>query len=326
MLRGTLICLPRTIIWLVLSALISRCEADNGWDGQIFSFYWENDAIAGADRHYTQGAGISYLSRDDALPRWLTSISAHVPGGDLEVAAQKFGVAFSQEIYTPEDLHKPHLVEDDRPYAGWLYSVLSLQRRGTGIAGLEAIEVFRLHLGVIGPESLAEETQKTWHGTEPAGWQFQLQTEPGFILGYDRRYRIGFRNSLRTWGIDFIPYLGLEGGNVSTLGKIGLGTRFGYRIPNEFEANPTADGYNYGFYFSGGVEGRYVARNIFLDGNTFKHSHSVDRRPFVGNYNVGLTFVLKRFEIDLRHTFFTPDFKEQNTSDSVGRASLIFKF
>src|ERR1051326_6061794 len=53
--------------------------ADNGWEGRILSVTEENDASGGTDRHYTQGASISYLSRDEALPGWLARGSALLP-------------------------------------------------------------------------------------------------------------------------------------------------------------------------------------------------------------------------------------------------------
>jgi lipid A 3-O-deacylase len=45
------------------------------------------------------------------------------------------------------------------------------------------------------------------------------------------------------------------------------------------------------WYVFAGAEGRYVAHNIFLDGNTFADSHSVDRRPFVLDIQLGATLI-----------------------------------
>jgi len=42
-----------------------------------------------------------------------------------------------------------------------------------------------------------------------------------------------------------------------------------------------------GGYVFAGVEGRAVARDIFLDGNTFQKSPSVDKEPLVGELAVG---------------------------------------
>src|SRR6185436_13255600 len=125
---------------------------------------------------------------------WLNHFSSWLPALGFEVEAQKFGIALSQEIYTPEDLHATTVVLDDRPYAGWLYATGTLQRRGRMARGLPVMESLRLDAGVIGPESLAEETQKSWHGTAPQGWDNQLKTEPGINLRYDRSVLLAFRS------------------------------------------------------------------------------------------------------------------------------------
>jgi lipid A 3-O-deacylase len=38
----------------------------------------------------------------------------------------------------------------------------------------------------------------------------------------------------------------------------------------------------FGWCLFASFEGRAVARNIFLDGNTFTDSHSIDKKTFVG--------------------------------------------
>src|SRR5437762_14047256 len=113
--------LTRSLCCVLLSVLgVSSSRADNGWEGQIVSLLWENDAIAGSDKHYTQGAGLSYLSRDDALPGWLQRFSGWIPAVGYDVQAQKYGVGIMQETYTPEELRSSALVVNTQPCAGWL--------------------------------------------------------------------------------------------------------------------------------------------------------------------------------------------------------------
>ena len=47
----------------------------------------------------------------------------------------------------------------------------------------------------------------------------------------------------------------------------------------------------FNWYLFAGLEGRAVFRNIFLDGNTFTDSHSVDSKHFVGDIQAGLAGV-----------------------------------
>jgi lipid A 3-O-deacylase len=309
-----------------LLCAVPRTYADNGWDGHIFSFIWENDATAGSDRHYTQGARLSYFSKDDALPRWLNNLSSRLPAVGFDVEAQKFGVAVSQEIYTPEELRSAALVTDDRPYAGWLYGTFTLQRRGRMVRDLPVMEHIRLDLGVIGPESLAEETQASWHGTTPQGWSHQLKTEPGVNLRYDRSVLFELRSRDSSWGGDFIPFIQGSAGNVHSFLGLGSTLRYGYNVPNEFETGHKNEPGKWGAYLFGTAQGRYVFRNIFLDGNTFRDSHSVHKRPLVGDLRAGLTFVLKQVELTAAHTLVSEEFRGQRTLDTYGTATVTIKF
>src|SRR5205823_1802925 len=145
-------------------------------------------------------------------------------------------------------------------------------RRGEVSSAWQALENLRLDLGVIGPESLAREAQYIAHSSKPRGWDHQLKTEVGFDLAYERRYRYALRDKEGQWGADLVPSLIGSGGTVATFLELGTMLRFGYRIPNEFEASKQATALHYGAYLFTVADGRYVIRNIFLDGNTFTSS------------------------------------------------------
>ena len=188
------------------------------------------------------------------------------------------------------------------------------------------MENLKLDAGVIGPESLAEETQKSWHGVAPQGWGNQLKTEPGFNLRYERRvlYRIACKET--PWRGDIIPFFHASGGNVLSFVGAGSTFRFGYNIPNEFETLPREDSGKFGAYFFSTAGGRYVFRNIFLDGNTFTHSHHVDKRHLIGDVRAGLTVVLKNVELTAAHTLVSQEFKGQKSIDTYGTATVTVKF
>lgn len=50
-----------------------------------------------------------------------------------------------------------------------------------------------------------------------------------------------------------------------------------------------------------GAEGRAVGRNIFLDGNSFKDSPAVDKKPFVTDAIAGVAFTYSK--VRLSYTF-----------------------
>lgn len=313
----------RFALILLLAGLLSAA-ADNAWEGQILSFTMENDAITGDDRHYTSGARVQYASHDDALYDWTRSLSRIVPALGFEIQAEKWAVEIGQQIYTPEDLDASILVEDDRPYAAWLYARAALQRRGPGPGSSLTMEWVGLDVGVIGPEALGEEAQSTFHGDKPSGWDNQLDTEITVGLRYLRRQL--WEHRFNDWRLHLIPFIDAAAGTVDTHVGGGASVRFGYNVPNEFEVVHGATRPDWGGYIFSGIEGRWVIRNLFLDGSTFQSSHDVDKEPLVGNVSVGVGLVFKRVEVLLSHIFLTHDFKGQDDSDSFSSVTMLFKF
>ena len=76
----------------------------------------------------------------------------------------------------------------------------------------------------------------------------------------------------------------------------------------------------------GGVDGRWVWRNFFLDGNTFKDSPRVAKEPLVGEARVGVTLVLKRIEVTGALTWRTLEFETQKEADAFGSVVALLKF
>ena len=312
----------RNILFVFLLVLTAR--ADNAWEGQSLSFSLDNDTLTGNDRHYTAGTSILYLSRDDAMFDWTRWISRLLPPLGFELQAEKWGVEVGQQIYTPEDLQAAAVIRDDRPYAGWLYARAALQRRGASFGSSLGMDWFGLDIGVVGPESLAEYTQDIFHGDPPDGWHNQLETELTVNLRYVRRQL--FEQRWADWRLHLIPFFDASAGNVDTHLGGGARLRFGYNVPNEFEVPRTTTQPGWGAYVYSGVGGRWVIRNLFLDGSSFRSSHSVDKEPLIGNVSFGVGMVFKRLEILVAHTFLSHEFEEQDTDDSFTSATVVFKF
>jgi len=308
----------------VACATTWHAQAEQGWEDRIVSVTFENDAFASSDRHYTQGSFLSYLSADNTLPRWTEATLDVFPTFGYEPKAKKWGFGLGQEIYTPEDLRTSDLQVDDRPYAGWLFGRFSLQRRGVLSPRWSVLENFHLDLGMVGPESQAEDTQKVWHGDDPKGWQHQLKTEPAGALRYDRRFQFNPNTSADGWGVRLIPHVGGSAGNLATFLNGGATVRMGYNIPNEFAIAASEPGW--GVYLFGGGDGRFVVHNIFLDGNTWRDSHHVNKRAFVADVYFGMAAALKNLEISFRHVFRSREFDDQKSIDGFGSVTFAVKF
>ncbi len=116
--------------------------ADDGWERAIFTITEENDSRL-SDRHYTQGAKLSFFSADH--------VGDLLPSFGYDAARWKWGLEGGQMIFTPEKLTEKEPILNDRPYAGWLYGGIALQQRGTNSNGRGVMETARLRVGVVGP-------------------------------------------------------------------------------------------------------------------------------------------------------------------------------
>ena len=73
-------------------------------------------------------------------------------------------------------------------------------------------------------------------------------------------------------------------------------------------------------------DGRFVARDIFLDGNTFEDSHSVDRRSTVAEAAIGFSFFSGGWKISYAKVFRTREFEEQDKSHEYGSLSFSYSW
>ena len=323
--------------WLM--AWPARAEPAAERRGAILEVDEENDWFAGTDRHYTQGARMVYLGAERSAEQGWT---AGWPAIVIRPAAVRWGAELGQSIYTPENLAARLPVNYDRPYAGWLYAGAVLQRRGTTAGGLPAWENIRLQLGVIGPASLAEAQQELAHfigGFQKAyGWANQLHNEPGLALKVQRAWRLAPWKGLAD-NVDVIPHAGGSLGNVDTSLRAGALLRLGWRLPDDFGVqtidslalsaggrSASAADRTRSCYFFGGIEGRAVAYNAFLDGDLFQNSQSVDKRPFVFELKTGLAIQWNRVDLAFSLVFRSEEFVGQNRWDDFGAIVLQWNF
>lgn len=321
-----------------LCAGIHPCYA--GDDGPLVSVQFENDFFGGGtDRHFSHGSRIEVLT---SPIKWIANAADKLPWFKTERQNQRedelkarVSVSIGQNIYTPEDTYTRKPLPNERPYAGWLYA-------GIGVVanqGSNRYDKLYLEAGVVGPQSYAQDVQTYWHSMfglhVPEGWDNQLKNEPGAALYYEQARRI-FRKDLFGLETDLIPHFGGSVGNVLTHGALGTTLRFGSGLREDFgppRIRPSLPGstfYRPGkaftWYIFTGMEGRVVLYNIFLDGNTFTDSLSVDKRPFVGDLQAGLVVQWKRFRFSYTQILRTKEYEGQGDPDVFGSLSLSYHF
>ena len=197
-------------------------------------------------------------------------------------------------------------------------------------------------MGIVGRHSFAEDVQKTWHRwfdfQRPNGWDNQLKDEPGIMLSFERKWRRWWPFQALNLDGDVTPHVGANLGNVLTQGAVGLTVRVGSELSRQFDygpprIRPSLPGSDYfvtdgvfAWYIFFGVEGRGVLHNIFLDGNTFRDSHSVDKKPLVGDVQGGIAFILGNVRLAYTHVFRTKEFDSQDDTDQFGAFSISVIF
>ena len=310
--------------------------AQNNSDEGILTFQFENDIFGNTDQHFTHGTRLAWMSPEDRVPSWVKDAAAYMPTFDPG-ASKRIIYSLGQSIFTPDDIRTSTLISEDRPYAGWLYAGIGL----VSVTG-DRLDNLELDIGVIGPASFAEDVQKTWHGwfafQRPNGWDNQLENELGILLSYERKWRRWVRFKALGLDSDVTPHVGINLGNVLTQGAVGFTVRIGGDLSRHYDYGPprirpslpgsdffVSDG-GLSWYVFFGVEGRGVLHNIFLDGNTFRDSHSVDKKPLVGDVQGGIAFIVGPVRLAYTHVFRTKEFGSQDDTDQWGAFSISARF
>lgn len=304
-------------------------------DGFYTSLTFENDTFADTDRGYTNGVYASFLWPEGVMPQLARQAGETLPLFD-ENGVKRFSFAIGQSMFTPDDIKLRNPPQGQRPYAGWLYGTFGISSNTAN-----TLDQYQLTLGIVGPSSLAEQTQKIVHKAidvqEPLGWDTQLKDEPGVVLAWQRKWRPdGLAFELGPVGVDFSPYTGVALGNVFTNASIGGIWRLGVFLPNDYgppRIGPSLSGADFfvpsrkvGGYLFVGAEGRAVGRNIFLDGNTFRDSRSVDKRYFVGDLLAGFAATLGDWRLAYSQVWRSPEHEGQQGFSEYGGLTLTRRF
>lgn len=303
----------------------------------------ENDLFTGSDNNYTNGIGLSWVS--DAMDtydecnlvrRW-AELWTFLPFVGDDGFRTYASWTLAQEMHTPDDINDPDPPLDDQPYAGLLYLDSNLYAKGA-----RWTHAWQLRLGVVGPASQADDTQKWFHGLigedKPKGWDTQLPNEPVINAAYTGAYLLagGELGDWASWRIIPVANVGL--GSYFTGAGLGLYGEIGWNLVDALGGTALRQGFNtastvgvgpvdgWSVSLSGGVVGYGVAYYLPLDGTSFRSSRSVDTNPGIGMGTFGLTARYRRFVGFLGQTYFTRMFETERGNTEFGTLSLSWHF
>lgn len=299
---------------------------------EVFSLQSDNDGFtSNDDEHYTNGLELAVMFKPEEN-HWTRSIANMAPGlsgAELSYSAYRF----SHQLYTPEDIESEGLQQEDRPYAAVLsggITLVSVKQEDW----LRNFSTLTIDAGLVGQgaggEKIQREVHRVTNSDTPRGWANQLENEPFVNLGYEKRW--WFRNNLSGLELEYGPSAGGAIGNLYTYASSGVGLRIGRGLSRSMGPSsvaPVTSGVSFfdlsqevSWYLFTNVEGRYMAHNMLLDGNTFKSSHSVDKENLVGDVQLGVALIWHRWQVSFTNVWRSREFKSQEKHDQFGSINV----
>lgn len=327
----------RTIGGIVVAGIVSWMWATPILaDPGVVTLQVDNDGMVSSDDdNYTSGMEFIW-TRAVAPDHWSQRIAGGLPEGWLD-QVDALSYHLSYRMYTPVEVARRDLIEDDRPYAGLVLGGLSLYGRQPTSGAWQREEALQFDIGAVGPITAADSVQREVHrfvnAQRPRGWSHQLGNEPILNASYRRHW--WHRQSLGRLEMQHGPGVSASLGNLIVQAGAGYGLRLGQGLDNAMgwpSLGAEQGGYRHvstspgsGWHVFAALQGRYVAHNLLLDGNTVRNSHSVDRRELVGDAVLGLALTWEQWEVSLAHVWRSKEFEEQEQSTVHGALSLSYR-
>lgn len=354
----------RAALWTFISTLPFSAQAEEDRDAPLpdrgdgyLTFYFDNDVFTGTDEGYTNGARLTWVSRNlqpDEMPRthrYLRALSGDAESlgafqsitgfRDPKDVQYNYGFSLSQLMFTPEDSQPYTQPVGQRRYAGWLALGISLHAKDDHV--LNSIE---LSLGTTGKHALAENTQDIVHDAindaKFNGWDNQIPNEFTVDLSFVQKRRIDFiKWNYGQFRMDAISEWGARLGTFRTGAHIGSMVRIGFNLPPDFsdarlsdtayshQYFDTNDPYvgNWSVYLLGGFEGRLALHDATLDGPLFRDFKTGNHRePLVGELYAGLGIRYSDFELSFVHTIRTDEYENEAGHTEYGSVALRVRF
>ena len=328
-----------TLLALVIAFTTQTAQAERrNSDASLFLVgILENDHFVGDDSGYTNGLGFGwgysgFRDFDGRLPGWMQALSKNLYISTMENKRRSITYNVVQQMFTPEDILTRYPDPDDRPYAGLLAWRAALYAYDDNVA-----DRLGLHLGVVGPLSLAEDSQKLVHDVicsdKPRGWNEQIHNEPVFRIDVQRNWRL---LHYQTRGIEF-GMVGMAHAGAGTLrSDVGTGVswRFGQNLSETLptvaptparDANPLAGATSNLWYVFLTASASYVFNDITLDGNTFRNSPSVDLKNEQAIIAAGVAWNIGNWGILFALQKGTDSFETQRSDSEYGSLSLTYR-
>lgn len=222
----------------------------------------------------------------------------------------------------PTDIQLAAPDPTDSPYAGllfWQGGLLSVNSRITDFSSIL--------FGMLGPASLAEESQNIVHkitGADiPQGWDHQLDNEAVIEINYGRFLRL---SDWTLGNLEFDTVVGANGflGNLLTAAVSVCYMRIGKRLESSYpmfalasnrEINPTA--YSGGWFAYVGIGVQYTFQDLLFERHTSRKSTTITPDRYSESLSIGVAISKGKWG-------FSVNFTEGGLLGNQGSESLQF--
>jgi lipid A 3-O-deacylase len=258
-----------------------------------------------------------------------------VPDGTT--ADTRIEYELGQSMFTPEDITRTIPDPNDRPYAALAYGSFGIVNRRSD----QWLDQYQVVFGIVGPSARGKELQRWVHAQinarEPRGWDTQIRDQFAGEVRFQRSKTLdAWHSDTELYGAELTPHFGASVGNLTTSANVGLGFRFGRRLPADFgppRISPSLPGSGYfepqggfGWYLFGGIDVRYMAHSLVLDASS-RLGQNVERRPWVADLQGGAALYWNTWRIAYTQVWRTREFEAQGDRfSSFGAVSLTWRY
>lgn len=317
-------------IVLFLIGLGNQLMAQSINQDHSLRIYVDNDFLnfrgSGTDRYYTNGLRLDYFYTKEKKAKFPSSLLLTISNEN-----NIYGWGLAQFMFTPKHIDVKEIQYDDRPYAGALYAIHSLQ----SIDKVEHIKITtELYMGVIGPLSLTEQSQTWIHElidyTKPQGWDTQIPND--ILLNYNINIEKQLLNpSKRVLLVGFIETFS---GTLYNAAGFGFMLRIG-KFNNYFEdySSPKSKKNKFQLYVFMKPNARVVLSNSLLQGGLIYQLSGKNDAYTLGKdqierlnvlYDVGINMEFPGFSLLLSQKLRSAEFEGQYVQE-VGNITMRFK-
>ncbi|MFW2372688.1 MAG: lipid A deacylase LpxR family protein [Gammaproteobacteria bacterium] len=329
--------------WLIISTLlmpVAFSQPDVEWDTLTFTLDNDLFILAHSDGYYTNGLHVRLESKPfdefnkNNSPFFLLPLLPFFPVVTDVFEQRTLAYEFGQAMVTPADITISVPQPDDLPYGGLLYAAADLNARNTRYA-----DTIRFMAGVVGPWSQADEVQQQIHrvtgSDEPNGWEYQLENEFVVNMMYERRTSFHTGQFESGFNYQWVRIQMAELGTINTGAEVSLAlliTEQDMKHSHNLQSSIAHNAYlfstdiNRGFFAMLGVTGRLTLRNIFLDGNTFSDSPSVEKELWSGGIFYGIGYATGKWNFSASWVRETKRFETQEGGFNYGSITVTYRY